>query len=380
MTEVLLALGMLIIAAKMGGMLTERIGLTSLIGQIAAGAILGPVLGLVVIGDFINTFIMIGIIVVLFLAGLEVKFDEIKGSAYKASFLAVAAGLFSFIAGVIVGLYFFGDLIVGVAIGTIFVSSSNITLFSVLQKTGHFSSYTGKFIVAITIADDVVGIMFLSLFNFMAKNTAIDIFSLLEIFLLTIGLYLFVLSFGSKVFSRIVRQMSIFKDELALFTVPIAVAFFVSYVTENIGLSIATGAFLSGMAIANSNLKGVIETKTKIVSEGFLEPLFYSSIGTLMVFSGLDYGIIAVIFVTSAAAKVFGAGVLSKPLGFNNKEATLIGVSMIPRGNENIMIAQIIFTLGIISVSLYSSIIFAIIITVIVSPILMKILCKNVST
>ena len=323
---------------------------------------------------------MIGIIVVLFLAGLEVKFDEIKGSTYKASFLAVAAGLFSFAAGVLVGLYFFSDLIVGVAIGTIFVSSSNITLFSVLQKTGHFNTYTGKFIVAITIADDVVGIMFLSLFNFMTKNSAIDIFSLLEIFLLTIGLYLIILSLGSRVFSRIVRCLSVFKDEFVLFTVPIAVAFFVSYVTENIGLSIATGAFLSGMAIANSDLKSVIETKTRIVSEGFLEPLFYASIGTLLVFSGIDYALIAVIFVAASVAKLIGAGVLSKLFGFNNKEATLIGVSMIPRGNENIVIAQIIFTLGIISVSLYSSIIFAIIMTVIVSPILVKMLCKNVST
>ncbi len=379
MTEVFLALGLLIIVAKLGGILTERVGLTSLIGQIAAGVVLGPVLGLVLIGDFINTFIMIGIIVVLFLSGLEVKFDEIKGSTYKASFLAVAAGLFSFVAGVLVGLYFFGDLIIGVAIGTIFVSSSNITLFSVLQKTGHFNSYTGKFIVAITIADDVVGIMFLALFNFMTTNSSIDIFNLLEIFLLTIGLYLFVLSFGAKVFSKIVRCLSVFKDELVLFTVPIAVAFFVSYITENLGLSIATGAFLAGMAIANSDLKSVIETKTKTVSEGFLEPLFYSSIGTLLIFSGLDFTLIAVIFIAVAAAKLLGAGLLSKMFGFNNKEATLIGVSMIPRGNENIVIAQIIFTLGVISVSLYSSIVFAIIITIIASPILIKVLCKNVS-
>ncbi|MBI2172773.1 MAG: cation:proton antiporter [Candidatus Aenigmarchaeota archaeon] len=377
MSEILLSIGLLIILAKLLGIVTQRIGLTSLIGQIIAGVIAGPVLGIVFFDDFIGSFIMIGIIAVLFLAGLEVKFDEIKQSTYKASFIAVMAGLLSFAGGFMVGMYFFGDYVVGVAIGTILVSSSNITLFSILQKTGHFHSYTGKFIVAITIADDVVGIMVLSMFNFIVKNNALDVFDILKIFLLTIGFYLFILTLGSRVLSRTVKWLSLFRDEFVLFTIPIAAAFAVSFVTENLGLSLATGAFMSGMAIANSDLKGIIENKTRVVSEGFLEPLFYASIGTLLVFSGLDFTIIAVIFIASVLAKLLGAGLLSRLFGFSRKEAALIGISLIPRGNENIVIAQIIFALGIISPTLYSSIIFAIIATVVISPVLLSLFCRN---
>ncbi|MBI2579358.1 MAG: cation:proton antiporter [Candidatus Aenigmarchaeota archaeon] len=377
MNEILLSMGLLIILAKLSGIITERAGITSLVGYIAAGVILGPVLGLVVLGDFINAFIMIGIIIVLFLSGLEVKFDEIKQSTYRAGFLAFTGGLFSFVAGFLVGIYFFSDYLVGIAIGTILVSSSNITLFSILQKTGHFHSPTGKFIVAITIADDVVGIMALSIFNYAAKSAAIEVFGLFRIFLMTLGLYLFVLTVGSKMFSRTVKWLSLFKDEIVLFTVPIAVALVVSYITENLGLSLATGAFLAGMAIANSDLKGVIESKTKTMSEGFLEPLFYASIGTLLIFSGLDYYLISIIFVASVLAKLLGAGLVSRILGFSGRESRLIGVSMVPRGNENIVIAQIIFTLGIISITLYSSIVFAIIATVVISPVLVRMFCRD---
>lgn len=378
MTEILLALGLLILVAKLAGMATERVGLTSLVGQIFAGIILGPVLGFVVLGDFIEAFIMIGIIIVLFLSGLEVKFDDIRQSTYKASFLAFTGGLFSFIAGFLVGVYFFGDYLVGIAIGTILVSSSNITLFSILQKTGHFHSPTGKFIIAITIADDVVGVMALSIFNYAAKSAAIDPFSLFSIFLMTLGLYLFVLTFGSRVFSVTIKWLGMFKDELVLFAVPVSIALIVSYITENLGISLATGAFLAGMAIANSELKDVIESRTKTVSEGFLEPLVYSSIGTLMIFAGINYYIIVIIFAASVIAKLLGAGLISRALGFDGKEARLIGVSMVPRGNENIVIAQIIFTLGIISITLYSSIVFAIIATVIISPVLVRLFCRDV--
>ncbi|MDI6721831.1 MAG: cation:proton antiporter, partial [Candidatus Aenigmarchaeota archaeon] len=365
------------ISAKILGAITERIGITPLVGYIFSGIFLGPVLGMVFVSDFINNFIMIGIIVVLFLAGLEVRYDDIKQSTYRASFLAITGGVLSFIAGFLVGWYFFNSIIIGIAIGTILVSSSNIMLFSILQKTGHFDTHIGRFIVAITIADDVVGIVFLSMFNFMVKHGAVDPFDLMKIFFLSVGFYLFILTFGSKIFSRMIKRLSLFRDEFVLLAIPLAIALFVSFVTENIGLSLATGAFLAGMAIASSDLKDVIQTKTKIISEGFLEPVFYASIGTLLIIANVDYGIIAIIFIVSVIAKLIGAGVLSRFFGFSRRECTLIGISMMPRGNENIVIAQIIFALGVISIALYSSIVFAIIATVIISPILVKICCRN---
>ncbi|HIG97205.1 MAG TPA: cation:proton antiporter [Candidatus Aenigmarchaeota archaeon] len=372
MEQFLLAIGLLILFAKIFGEVAERYGIASLVGEIVAGILLGPILGWVLIGSFLNSFLTFGIIFLLFIAGLEVKFEDIKNYAYKASFLAATGGLISLLLGFMVGMIFFGDFLISIAIGTVMISTSNGALFLLLMKTGEFDSKTGKLIVAITIADDVVGILMLSFFN-MYISQSVAISSLFSVFLVSIGFYLFILTIGSRVIGKALNKINIFRDEQILFSIPIAIVFALAFFTNQIGLSVATGAFLAGMAMANSQFaEPVITAKVNIVSRGFLLPLFYASIGALLIFTNLNIFLIISIIIASMLGKFIGCGVLSKFTGSTWEEVKLIGISMMPRGDENIALLQIVVLLGVITNEIYTSLAVAIVITTILAPILMK--------
>ncbi len=372
--SVLLSIGLLLLFAKVLGEITERFGVSSLLGEICSGIILGPLVGIVIIGPFLENFITLGIIMLLFLAGLEVKFDDIRNNVYIASALAMGAGFLSFILGMLVGLYFFNNFLVGFAIGTVLVSTSNGTLFMLLMKTKHFHTPTGRLIVATTIADDVVGLIALSLFSFYSGNVTSNVITdVSALFFITIGLYLVVLTAGEKIIRRVIGLASKFHDEQIMLALPLVIALLAGYVTQNLRLSMAAGAFLAGMTVANTEFTAsVIEPKAKLLGHAFLIPLFYASIGTLLVLSDLNAFLILSILGAAVFGKVFGSAIVGKFAGFGFHDIKLISISLIPRGNENIALAQIVFGLGLISASLYTSIIFAMIGTVILTPILMK--------
>ncbi len=375
--EILLTMGLLLLFAKILGSITEKFGIASLVGEVIAGIILGPILGWVILGDFLTGFLTFGIIFLLFIAGMEVKLEDIKHYTYKASFLAITGGLISFFLGFLVGMVFFNDFLIGVAIGTAILSTSNGSLFLLLMRSGKFNTNIGKLIVAISIADDVVGILALSVFN-MYISTAISLSSIFFILLVSLGFYLFILTIGSSVVGKILDRINIFRDENMLFTLPVAVLFILAFVTDNLGLSIAAGSFLAGMAVANSHFtEPVIIPKVEILSKGFILPLFYASIGTLMIFTNLNPLLIAAIFVATILGKLIGCGFVSKLFGTSREDVKLIGLSMMPRGDENIVILQIILLLGVITTQIYTSIIFAIILTTITAPILVKMFLKN---
>ncbi len=372
--SVVLSIGLLLLFAKILGELTERFGLSSLVGEICAGVFLGPLVGLVAIGNFLDHFITFGIILLLFLAGLEVKFEEIKRNIYLASVIAIGAGMLSFLLGMLVGLFFFQNFIIGFAIGTVLVSTSNGTLFALLMKTKYFKEPIGRLIVATTIADDILGILALSLFSFVSANLQPKINDVSSLFFIAIGLYLVVLTVGEKIIQQALSFFSKFRDEHILLVVPVAITFLLAFATQNLKLTLAAGAFLSGMTMANSHFaSAVIEPKVKLLGHSFMIPLFYAAIGTLLVLKDLNLVLVFAIFLAAIFGKLMGSAFVAKFAGLRWHEIKLMGIALIPRGNENIALAQLVFALGLIAANVYTSIIFAMIGTVIITPILMKI-------
>ncbi len=372
--SVLLSMGLLLLFAKVLGELTERFGLSSVVGYILAGIILGPVTGLVALGSLLDTLMTFGIIVLLFLTGLEVKFDDIRHNIYMAAALAIGAGMLSFFLGMAVGLMFFNDIIVGFAIGTVLVSTSNGTLFVLLMRTKHFNTPTGRLIVATTIADDILGILALSLFTVFAANAGLDISKISTLFFIAIGLYLIVLTAGEKIVKQVVRLFGKFHDEQILLAVPLILTFLFAYFTQQLELSMAAGAFLAGMTMANTDVTvPVIEPKAKLLGNSFLIPLFYAAIGTLLVIKDVNVVLVSAILLAAVLGKFIGSAAVARLAGFTGHEIKIIGISLIPRGNENIALAQLVFVLGLISSNVYTSVIFAMIGTVVLTPVLMKV-------
>ena len=159
---------------------------------------------------------------------------------------------------------------------------------------------------------------------------------------------------------------------------PLAIEFLLAYVTDNIGLSIAAGAFLTGMAIANSHYsQSVISPKVMIAAMGFFVPIFYAGVGTVLILKDLNIALIIGIMGASVFGKIIGIGFLSRFFGVRGNNQRLMGIIMMPRGNENIAIVQIVFLLGVITYQIYTSIIFAMVATVILTPIFLRLFWKK---
>jgi Kef-type K+ transport system membrane component KefB len=376
--SILISVAVLLLAAKIFGEIAERFGIASLVGELVGGIIVGPLLGLVAVGWFLTDFITIPVIFLLFMAGLEVRFEDIKMHTYSASILAFAAGIMSFFLGFLVGMVFFQDIIISLAIGVALSTTSDGTLFLFLMKSGEFKTRVGRLITAITIADDIVGILLLSFFSVFIKSRIFPLDTVFQLFLVSIGFYFLVFTAGSRIMNVILNFVGRFVDETILFTVPVAFAFLLAYATDNLGLSIATGAFLTGMAIANSHYSGsVIVPKVAVVGRGFLIPLFYAIVGASLIFA--DFNIMLVIFILLAAVfgKIIGIWLLYGFFGLDSTKKTLTCIMMVPRGNENIAILQIVLLMGAITFKVYTSVVFAIVATILLTPILLKVFCRK---
>ena len=372
--SILMAMGLLLLAAKAFGNISERLKVPSLTGELIAGMLLGPILGIVILGEFFTGFVTVGLVIILFIAGTEVHYHDIIPNIYGGSTVAAAGGLLSFFFGYLVGIVFFHNIIIGFAIGTVLVSTSNSSLFILLMKTGKLKSQLGKFIVTSTIADDIVGILIVSIFSYAIKSTnmALNPFDLFKLLLVALGFYFFILTTGSRAVDKVITFLGKFKDDNIFIAMPVAVALLLAYITDNFGLSLAAGAFLAGMAMSNNRLtRPVIIPKVTTLAEGFIIPLFYAIIGTSLVLIGIDVIIVIAIFLAAIFGKLIGCAAASMLFGYNKKNAIFVGVSLMPRGNENIAFAHIVFMLGIFSLPAYSSTILAIMLTAIFTPLFM---------
>lgn len=376
MEQVLLALGLLLLFAKIFGNIVERFGVTSLAGEVVAGVVVGPVLGWVTLGDFLTNFMTISAAFLMFMAGMEVKFEDLSSNSYVAIFLALCGGAFSALFGILIGIIFFNDFLIGAAIGTVLTFTSNGPLFMMLMRANKFNTRIGKLIVAVTIADDMVGILAFSLFNMYLKS-AISFSNLFFVALVSIGFYLAVMAVGSKKIAHVLDSIIMYTDESILFTIPVAIMFLLSFVTDNIGLSMLTGAFLAGISVANSKHSStVIKPQINAISSGLLLPIFYASMGTFVVFTNLNPLIILGILAAALFGKIIGCGIMAWFTGADWADMKLIGISMLPRGDENIAILQIILAMGLITLQVYSSIAFALVITTVLAPVLMRVFIK----
>ncbi|MBI4896726.1 MAG: cation:proton antiporter [Candidatus Aenigmarchaeota archaeon] len=371
--SVLIIFALLLLGAKVLEFVAESIGFPPLLGQILAGILLGPVLGFVAIQNGILDFLSIAIIFVLFLAGLEVKSNDLQERLYESSAVAFGADILSLAMGFALGYFLLHSVIAGLAIGVIIISTSNDSLFSLLLKTGKLKTTIGKFIVSTNIADDVIGVLSISFFTMYVVYSHVIVTDLAKLFLISIGIYLFVLTVGSKINRAILNFVSTLKDEQLFLAVPVVIAFLLSYVTQNVGLSIAAGAFLAGTTMSNTSFtESIIKPKVETLANSFFVPLFYAAIGSILVMTNLNLSILIGVLVVSIFGKYIGAYVSSFLIGFKHEDSHLLGICMIPRGNDNIIIAQIVLSLGVISLSIYSSVIFALIGTTILTPLLMK--------
>ena len=377
--QILLDIALILVVAKVFGEIAQRLKFSSLIGEILAGILLGPVMMIVHPNDFLERVASFGILFLLFLIGLNTKFDEFKKDIYKGSVLALAGALISFAAGFIIGYGVFGSVLIGIVLGVILLSSSTAIALQSLSDLGEFRTSLYHKLTAISSADDVVGILALSLLTTYLTYGTVEIWKVVALFFAVLGFFFLILTAGSKFVSKFLEAFHQARDDQIMLSIPLVVLFIVAFVSEQVGIAGVIGAFLAGMAMNKSPLaESVIAPKIKTIGYGFFIPLFFAYSAVILDLSTLFNfaGIIILLVISISLSKVLGCGLFGSIYGFSRKEQLMIGVGMIALGEYSILVAQIALNAHVLTQPVYTIVIAVVMLSIIITPILMRIVQK----
>ena len=372
MTEILVQLFAILLAAKIGHEVFRRLGQPTVVGEILGGVIAGPaVLGVYEVNPETGLFAEIGVVLLLFQVGVETRLHDllrVGGTALAVAVLGVAlpfAG--GFLAAELAG----GDLALAVFLAAALTATSVGITSNVLRDLGALQSRPGRIILGAAIIDDVLAIMILSVAAGVAAGgvDAMRLLGLLVVAALFIGV---VVIGGTQILRR--RRSLLTAPEFAAtpFLPGMIVMLGLAALASWIGLAAIIGAFLAGMVAGESSERQALEAEVAPVA-AFFTPFFFGFIGAQVDLGALgsleSLGLLAGITMLAVLSKFIGAFIGAIRSGAAT--AALVGWGMVPRGEVGIVVAGLGLSAGAIDAEIYSVVVgMAIITTLIVPPLL----------
>ena len=368
---------LILATTKILGMATRRVKLPQVVGALLAGLILGPAcLGILHETEFINQLAELGVIVLMFDAGLETDINELKKSGKNSFIVATLGVIVPFVGGFLVAqAYGLGttDVLRSVFIGLILTATSVSISVETLKEMGRLSTPSGNIILGAALIDDILGVILLTVVTSFADpnvNIAMMAFKIIAFFALS-GVVGFLLHKGFQVWmqrhDRDLRRFAVFSFAFCLLYSFIAEEFF--------GVADITGAFLAGLIISNTTRATYVSSRVGILSYMLLSPLFFANIGLKVVLPQMNFMIVSftiVICIVAILSKVIGCGLGAKLCGCPNTRALRVGVGMISRGEVALIIAMKGIALGMMDEQFIAPVILMVVVTTVITPILLK--------
>ena len=380
--SILKDLAIIIIAAKLFGILARKCRAPQVVGEIIAGLLIGPsVLGLVDQSDFIIQMAEIGVILLMFSAGLETDLKELMKTGPIAALIACAGVFVPLVLGALYYMVFYGfapwgsnEFYEAVFIGTILTATSVSITVQSLKEMGKLKGRVGTTILSAAIIDDVIGIIVLTFVigfkNPDSKPSTVVINTIL-FFVLAVGVGFI----SYKIFKWVDKR---YPHTRRIPIAGLAYCFIMSYVAEQyFGIADITGAYVAGIILCSINDSEYIERKIDINSYMLFGPVFFASIGLKTDLNDVTGGILlfAVGFVfVGLISKIIGCGLMARLCRFKGKDALKIGVGMMTRGEVALIVAQKGLSMNLIDPVYFTAVILLIIVSSILTPIVLKFL------
>ena len=386
MYENLKDLAIIIAAAELFALLSRKIKLPQVVGQIIAGLLIGPcILGWVDNTEYIKIFAEVGVVLIMFSAGLETDLKTLLKTGPIAILIAIMGVAVPLVLGTVITMVFRGWEAVGTPefyralfIGVILTATSVSITVQTLKEMGKLQTELGTTIVSAAIIDDVIGIVVLTVVLGMAKGDSSGVGSIL----LKTGLF-FILAVGIgfllyKLYSFLDKR---YPHRRRIVIISIALCFALAYIAEHyFGIAEITGAFVAGVILCNIQDSSYVDRRVNIGSYLFFGPIFFASIGLKTNLTGITWGLMAFAgaFVAIALiSKIVGCGFAAKITGHTWKESLVCGIGMMTRGEVALIIAQKGIDAGIISAEEFTPVILLIIFSSVLTPIFLKLAFKN---
>lgn len=378
-------LAIIILSAKFFGIIARKLKAPQVVGQIIAGLIIGPcLLGLVKESNFLLQMAEIGVILLMFSAGLETDLKELIKTGPIAFLIACAGVLVPLLGGTFLYMAYYGVGTIGtdqfykaVFIGCILTATSVSITVQTLRDLGKLKGRVGTTILSAAIIDDIIAIIVLTIIIGF-KNPSIHplrvIINTILFFILTI-----MLGFISyKIFKKIDTR---YPHTRRIPIIGLGFCLLLSYTAEKyFGIADITGAYIAGIILCSIHDSEYIANKMDINSYMIFGPVFFAGIGLKTNFNSITLSIFifSMLFVLiGLICKIFGCGLMAKICKYNWKDSLKIGIGMMTRGEVALIVAQKGLTVGLLTSEYFTSIIFLIIISSIATPLLLKVLYER---
>lgn len=386
--QFLLEIALIFVATKLLGLLCKKIHLPEVVGALIAGIIIGPsIIGLVSFdgdsGVFLEYAAEVGVVLLMYGAGLETDLKELKSNAL-ASFVVAAIGVVVPLA-LGAGSYalFFHENIMEhtemlkcIFVGVVLTATSVSITVQTLREMGKLKGAVGTTILGAAVIDDILGIIVLTVVTSMADSSV----NIGEVFL-KIGIYAVVLVvlFVIVKFSESFLATRDGKRRASIFGM--AFCFILAYGSEELfGIADITGAYFAGLMLCNSKISDYLDHRVETINNHFFSMIFFAGIGIKATFYGMGWDMwlfAGVLTLVAIISKLVGCGLGARACKFTRRESVQIGVGMVSRGEVALIVASKGQQVGLIDGDLFAPIVIMVIVTTLITPILLKVAFKD---
>lgn len=364
-------LALILVATKLAGDLAARLGQPSVLGKLLVGIVLGPsVLGLINNTEILQEISQIGVILLMFIAGLETDLDEFKKSGKAGTFVGLGGIAVPLAAGYITGLILGFGTLESIFLGLLLSATSVSISVQSLREMGRLKTREGTTIMSAAVIDDILVVILLAfLLGFAGGEVNLPVLIGKKVVFFAGAIIV-----GWKVVPWLMNKFSPLKVSEAVLTMAIALCFLFAFMAKLTGVAEIIGAYIAGVAIAQTPQKKEVTQKIETVAYSIFVPVFFTSIGVIAELRGIGdgWGLAVLLSVIAILTKWVGSGLGAKFTGFNTRSSVGIGAGMISRGEVALIIATIGYESQLIESSFFTVIVIVVLTTTIITPPLLK--------
>lgn len=384
LVALLLSLAILIASAKVLGSIAVSLRQPAVLGELVAGVLLGPtfinvlelpIMRSVELGAIIHEFGQLGVILLMFAAGMEIELHDLRVTGKPAAFAGVLGVLAPMALGTGVSLALGVGLAEAAFMGIVLSATSVSISAQTLLELRRLRSREGVALLGAAVIDDVLVIMGLSAYVLLARGegSAAEILGNLGQMSLVLAL---VAVFSVLALPRIAEWGHRLRASEGLLAITLSLVLFLAWVTEAVGgVAAITGAFVAGLGLGRSHLRAAIERGLHRIAYAFFVPLFLVDIGlqsNMLAATGAAIPMTIAIVVVAFVSKPLGAGLGAWLGGFDRSSSLRMGLGMISRGEVGLIVAGVGIQEGILSSDQFATAILMVLLTTMATPVLLR--------
>ncbi|CAM4041799.1 sodium:proton antiporter [Bacillus manliponensis] len=370
--EFFFQIALILLCTKVAGDITVRLGQPSVLGKLIVGIIIGPaVFGWIDNTDLIKQLSEVGVILLMFMAGLETDLDELNKNRNSSLAVAIGGIILPFLGGYGAGLVVGMDQSHAIFLGLLLCATSVSISVQTLRDLGKMKSRESTTILGAAVVDDILVVILLAFAMSFLGSADVN---LMEVIIKKAIFFAVIIAVSWKGVPMIMRWLSPLRVSESIISGALIICFAFAYFSEMLGVAGIIGAFAAGLAISQTSYKHEVEKKVEPIAYAMFVPIFFVSVGMNITFEGLGDHVWFIIALTVIAilTKLIGGAVGARMTGFDLQSSTVIGAGMVSRGEVALIIAGQGLASGLLAQDYFTAVVLVVILTTMVTPPMLK--------